>query len=71
MNDQQVDRPSAGLDLETAIRLRWALRDIKANRTKLSPVRASDMQTLIEMGLIEIHEDVPKLTTAGFSAIDR
>jgi hypothetical protein len=26
-----------GLDLDTAIRLRWALRDIKAKRTKLAP----------------------------------
>lgn len=28
--------PLAGLDLDTAIRLRWALRDIKAKRTKLT-----------------------------------
>ena len=40
--------PLAGLDLDSAIRLRWALRDIKAKRTKLTPVSPSDLKTLIE-----------------------
>jgi hypothetical protein len=71
MNSQQENQPIAGLDLDTAIRLRWALRDIKANRTKLSPLRASDLQTLIAMELVEMHDDVPALTTAGFAAIDK
>jgi len=31
---EQQSSPFAGLNLETAIRLRWALRDIKAKRTK-------------------------------------
>src|SRR6267143_2364946 len=39
------------------IRLRWALRDIKAKRTKLTPVNPSDLKTLIEMGLIEMRDD--------------
>ena len=34
---EQPRSPLGGLDLDTAIRLRWALRDIKAKRTKLSP----------------------------------
>src|SRR5260370_36381326 len=33
---EQPRSPLGGLDLDTAIRLRWALRDIKAKR-KLSP----------------------------------
>ena len=54
--------PIDGLDLDTAIRLRWALRDIKAKRTKLTPVSPSDLKTLIEMGLVEMRDDAPMLT---------
>ena len=38
----------AGLDLDTAIRLRWALRDIKGKRTKLTPVSPDDLRALLE-----------------------
>jgi hypothetical protein len=38
------------LEVDTAIRLRRALRDIKAKRTKMSPVSPDDIRTLIEMG---------------------
>jgi hypothetical protein len=58
-----------GLSLETAIRLRWALRDIKAKRTKLSPVNQNDLMALIELGLIEMRDDVPELTNEGHRAI--
>jgi len=34
---EQTSSLWTGLDLDTAIRLRWALRDIKAERTKLRP----------------------------------
>ena len=57
-----ADRPRSvldGLNLDTAIRLRWALRDIKAGRTKLSPVSQNDLMALIELGLIEMRDDVP------------
>jgi hypothetical protein len=59
-----------GLNLDTAIRLRWALRDIKAGRTKLSPVSQNDLMALIELGLIEMRDDVPQLTNEGHRAID-
>src|SRR5215217_7026586 len=62
--------PLAGIDLDTAIRLRWALRDIKAKRTKLTPVNPDDLKTLIEMGLVEMRDDVPVLTNEGHRAID-
>jgi hypothetical protein len=68
MTDQQ-DR-FAGFDLDRAIRLRWALRDIKAKRTKLSPVGPEDIQTLIEMGLIEMRDEAPLLTNEGERALD-
>jgi hypothetical protein len=58
------------LDLDTAIRLRWALRDIKGKRTKLMPVSPEDVRTLVELGLIEMRDDVPVLTNEGARALD-
>ena len=66
---EQTNSPWARLDLDTAIRLRWALRDIKAKRTKLTPVSPSDLKTLIEMGLAEMCDDAPMLTNQGHQAI--
>jgi len=62
--------PLAGIDLDRAIRFRWALRDIKARRTKLTPVNPDDLKTLIEVGLVEMRDDVPVLTNEGHRAID-
>jgi hypothetical protein len=62
--------PLAGIDLGTAIRLRWALRDIKAKRTKLTPVNPDDLKTLIEMGLVETRDDMPVLTNVGHRTLD-
>src|SRR5260370_15168188 len=67
-----TDKPSsplAGLSLERAIHLRWVLRDIKARRTKLSPVSPDDLGTLIEMGLVEMKNDIPELTSEGHRAL--
>ena len=60
----------AGLSLERAIRLRWALRDIKAKRTKVAPVSPDDLQALIELDLIEMRDELPVLTLDGHRAID-
>jgi hypothetical protein len=62
--------PLAGLGVERAIHLRWVLRDIKGKRTKLSPVSPDELQTLIEMGLVEIRDEVPLLTNEGERALD-
>ncbi len=67
---EQTSSPWAALDLDTAIRLRWALRDIKAKRTKLTPVSPNDSKTLLEMGLINMSFDAPLLTNEGHHAID-
>ena len=67
---EQTSSLWAALDLDTAIRLRWALRDIKGKRTKLTPVSPSDLKTLLEMGLIEMRDDAPTLTTGGHQALD-
>ena len=67
----QPRSPLAGLDLDTAIRLRWALRDIKAKRTKLTPVSPSDLKTLMEMGLVEMRDDAPMLNNEAHQELDR
>jgi hypothetical protein len=66
----QPDSPMTGLSLDTAIHLRWILRDIKGKRTKLSPVSPDDLRTLLEMGLIEMRDEVPELTDEGHRALD-
>ena len=68
---EQASSLWTGLDLDTAIRLRWALRDIKAERTKLTPVSPSDLKTLIEMGLVEIRDAAPMLTNERDQALDQ
>ena len=62
--------PLAQFGLERAIALRWVLRDIKAKRLKLSPVGAGDLNILTELGLIEMRDDVPILTSAGHAVLD-
>ena len=66
---EQPREPLGGLDLDTAIRLRWVLRDIKAKRTKLSPVSPDDLKRLTELGLIEMYDDEPMLTNEGMKVI--
>jgi hypothetical protein len=66
----QPDSPLAGISLDTAIHPRWVLRDIKGKRTKLSPVNLDDLRTLIEMGLVEMRDEVPVLTNEGERALD-
>jgi hypothetical protein len=58
------------LDVDTAIRLRWGLRDIKGKRTKWMPVSPDDVRTLVELGLIEMRDDVPVLTNEGARALN-
>ena len=52
-----------GLD---AIDLRWTLMDIAAQRSRL--INKQHLAQLIELGLVEMREDVPHLTTAGQDA---
>ena len=60
----------AGLSHDTAIRLRWAMRDIKAKRTKLTPVSSNDLEALLDLGFVAIVDEKPALTDAGFLALD-
>jgi hypothetical protein len=65
-----TERPLANLDLEKAIALRWALRDILGNRLKVSPVKDDDLRTLINLGLVEMRDDSPVVTPAGLAALE-
>jgi hypothetical protein len=65
-----TESPLANLDLEKAIVLRWALRDILGNRLKLSPVRDDDLRTLIDLGFVEMRDDSPVVTPAGLAALE-
>ena len=65
----EPDIYTAPADRERAIVLRWVLRDIKADRLKLSPIDQHDLRDLIDMGLVEMRNDAPVLTHAGVNAI--
>lgn len=64
------DRPFGDVTLDRAIALRWALRDIKGRRLKLTPVSPTDLQFLIDLGLVEMRGDAPVLTDAGQVVLD-
>jgi hypothetical protein len=66
----QARSPLAELDLDTAIRLRWVMRDIRSRRTKLSPVSDNDLKTLMDLGLVEMRAELPSLTTLGVLALN-
>jgi hypothetical protein len=65
-----TERPLADFDLERAIGLRWTLRDILANRLKLAPVVDEHLRTMIDIGLVEMRDDVPIVTPAGLAALE-
>jgi hypothetical protein len=46
-----------------AVDLRWTLKDIAAKRSWM--INKSHLAKLIELGLVEMREDVPYLTIAG------
>src|SRR5215469_15292756 len=62
--------PLAHFTLDRAISLRWTLRDILAKRTKFLSVADADLQLLVDMGLVEMHDGEPALTSAGVAAIE-
>jgi len=60
MEDESDQLAQFGLE---AIDLRWTLKDIAAERTLMT--NQQHLAQLIELGLVEMHEDVPHLTAAG------
>lgn len=65
-----AERALANFDLEKAIALRWAMRDIVANRLKLTPLKQDDLQTLLELGFVEMQDDGPVVTAEGLAALE-
>lgn len=50
-----------------AIDLRWTLKDIAAKRAWI--INKQHLAQLIDLGLVEIRDDVPHLTIAGQNAV--
>ena len=50
-----------------AIDLRWTLKDIAANRTWI--INKEHLAQLIDLGLVEMRDDVPFLTPTGQSVV--
>ena len=65
----RTQTPLAGLGLGTAIHLRWVLRDVRGKRTQFMPANPDDLRILAEMGLIEMRELVPTITSEGERAL--
>jgi hypothetical protein len=65
----ESDIYTAPADRHRAVDLRWVLRDIRGNRTRLLPVSQRDLRTLMVFGLVEIRDDAPALTDAGLNVI--
>jgi hypothetical protein len=65
-----TDSPLSNFDLDRAIALRWVLRDIAAKRLKLAPPKEDDLQTLIELGLVEMRDGAPAVTQSGLAALE-
>lgn len=61
----QVQSLLTEMDLDSAIRLRWVMRDIRANRLGMSPASANDLATLVALGLVEMRGELASLTTLG------
>ena len=60
--------PLAQSDLDT-IDLRWTLKDIAAKRHLM--VNKQYLAKLIDLGLVEMREDVPYLTVSGQNTVWR
>ena len=65
-----AERVLANFDLEKAIALRWAMRDIVADRLKLTPVKPDDLQMLLELGFVEMRDGAPVVTPDGLAALE-
>ena len=64
---QTTKIPSPGSDsTPSTIDLRWTLKDIAGKRPWL--INKEHLATLIDLGLVEMREDVPHLTIAGQNA---
>jgi hypothetical protein len=65
-----AERILANFDLEKAIALRWAMRDIVADRLKWTPLKPDDLQMLLELGFVEMRDGAPVVTPDGLAALE-
>jgi len=70
ISSDMAERALARFDLETAIALLWALRDIVAQRTRLLPVKPDHLQTLLDLGMVEMRDGAPLVTDTGLAALE-
>ena len=59
-----------GIDPLRSIDIVWTLRDIKAKRIRLFPVDPNHLRELLDLGLVEMRNDVPVITDAGHQVLD-
>jgi hypothetical protein len=52
-----------------AIDLRWTLKDIMAKRWTLTPINPDHLARRIDLGLVEMRENKPFVTTKGQDAV--
>jgi hypothetical protein len=64
INNEADPLAQFGLD---AIDLRWTLKDTAAKRSWM--INKDHLPKLVELGLVEIREDVPYLTIAGQNTV--
>jgi hypothetical protein len=64
MNNEADPLAQFGWD---AVDLRWTLKDIAAKRSWM--INKDHLAKLIELGLVEMREDVPYLTIAGQNTV--
>jgi hypothetical protein len=65
-----AERPLANFELEEAIALRWTLRDIVAQRLKLTPPKQDHLQILLDLGYVELRDGTPVVTQSGLAALE-
>lgn len=65
---QDYEDPLAQFGLE-AIDLRWTLKDIAAKRWILTPVDPVHLERLIGLGVVEMRDGLPALTSLGQSVM--
>jgi hypothetical protein len=64
---ESTEDPLSKFGLE-AIDLRWTLKDIIAKRWMLAPPNPEHLARLIDLGLVEMRDGNPFVTTAGQGA---
>jgi hypothetical protein len=69
--DQPLQQgPTVMTDFRNEIDLRWVLRNVRAKRFAFISCTPEEMRRIVEMGLVEMVGDRPRLTAAGFAKLE-